>query len=98
MFGKVFSQTYKVEGIDSLDPLYLEKIQILQSSGRSPVSLDATLTNLKITGISQGQILNHTANLQKMQWTTVFKIPKLRLESDYQMKVWMKTLTFAGIE
>lgn len=83
LFEKVLQGSYKVEGIESMDPVLLDKVQILQGTG--PVSLDARLTNLKIKGLSKGLIIDNKANVKDKIWTTVFQIPKLRVEGNYQM-------------
>lgn len=84
LFENVLKGNYKVKGIDSLEPVLLDKVQITQGSG--PVSLDASLTNLKISGLSKGEIIDNKANLEEKTWTTVFKVPKMRVEGNYQMK------------
>lgn len=94
MFQNVFNGNMKLKEIKSLEPFYLEKVNIFQGNGKAPISLDATLTNLKISGISSGELLNHTANFEKSQWTSVFKIPKIKIESDYQMKVSKREFIF----
>lgn len=87
MFDNVFKGNYKVEGVDSLEPYYIDKVNLLQGKGNGAVDLDMNLRNLKITGLSSGTLVNHTAILDKLQWISVFKIPKLKLLADYQMKV-----------
>lgn len=85
LFANVFNGNYKVKGIESIEPYKLDKVQILQGSG--PVSVDASLKNVDLFGLPQGAITNVSANFDTFQWSFVFKIPKLRIESDYQMKV-----------
>jgi Haemolymph juvenile hormone binding protein (JHBP) len=84
LFGNVLNGNYKIEGLDSVEPILLDKIQILQGDG--PVSLDASLSKLKIFGMSKAEFVQNQLNFTDYTWLTKLKIPKLRLEADYRMK------------
>lgn len=86
LFQTVLRGEYKVEGIDSTDPVYLEKIQILQGSGNGPVSVDISMSKLKIGGLTKTEVIDNQIDLNTYSWTTTLAIPKLRVEGDYQMR------------
>jgi hypothetical protein len=86
LFQNVLKGVYKIDGIDSTDPVYLDKIQILQGAGNGPVSLDASLSNLKIFGLAKTEVTDNDVDLRTYSWTTSLKIPKLRVEGNYRMR------------
>lgn len=51
LFQNVFKGNYKIDGLDSVDPMLLDKISVLQGDG--PVSLNARLSNVKFFGFSK---------------------------------------------
>lgn len=85
LFTNVFNGNFKIDGLESVEPMKLDKVQILQGSG-GPVALDASLTKLKIFGLSKTEVVQNKLDLQDYSWTTKFKVPKMRLEADYSMK------------
>lgn len=84
MFANILNGNYKIDGLDSVEPLKLDKVQILQGNG--PVSLDASLSKMKIFGLSKAEIVDNQLDFKDYSWVTKFKIPKMRLEADYRMK------------
>jgi hypothetical protein len=86
MFQNVLKGNYKIDGIDSTDPVYLDKLQILQGAGNGPVSVDASLSNLKIYGLAKTEVTDNEVDLKTYSWTTTLKIPKLRVEGNYRMR------------
>lgn len=84
LFENVFNGNYKIDGLGSVEPITLDKIQIIQGDG--PVALDASLSDLKIFGLSNAELVQNQVDSNNFTWITKFKIPKLRLEADYRMK------------
>jgi hypothetical protein len=83
IFDNAFSGNFKVEGIESLNPMTLDKVNILQGDG--PIAGNASLHNLKIYGLPEVQLLKQKFNPEDLSWTQLMKIPKMRLEANYQM-------------
>jgi hypothetical protein len=83
IFDNAFSGNFKVEGIESLNPMTLDKVTILQGDG--PIAGNASLYNLKIYGLPEVQLLKQKFNPEDLSWTQLMKIPKMRLEANYQM-------------
>lgn len=85
LFANTFNGNYKIAGLDSIDPLLLDKIKVLQGGG-GPVSLNASLTNVKLFGFKNTEVIENQVSAEDYSWITVFKVPKMRLEADYRMK------------
>lgn len=84
LFANIFNGNYKIDGLESVEPMVLDKLQILQSDG--PVSLDASLSKVKIFGFSKADVIQNQVDFNDYSWTTKIKIPKVRIEADYRMK------------
>jgi hypothetical protein len=83
-FGNIHKGNYKLEGLDSIDPLFFDKINILEN-GRGSVNLNANLYNIKITGFSNVNVTESKIRTKDNSWITTAYLPKLRLEGKYQM-------------
>jgi hypothetical protein len=84
LYKKIFNGHFKVEGLESVEPLVLDKIKVL--SGDGPVSLNASLTKVKIFGFKNIQIVQSQVNADDYSWTTLIKVPQMRLEANYRMQ------------
>lgn len=84
LFKTVFDGGYKVPELDSLDPMRIDSIDILQGDG--PVSVNASLSKVKITGFSKAVVTESQVSSKDFSWITTCKIPKIRIDADYQMK------------
>ncbi|KAL7024680.1 hypothetical protein ACKWTF_013161 [Chironomus riparius] len=69
-------------GLETIDPMKIERIRILQGEG--PVSVNASLTKVKVTGFSKTKVLENYVN-KDYSWYTQVKLPKMRLEGNYHM-------------
>jgi hypothetical protein len=47
-------------GLETIDPMKIEKIRILQGEG--PVSVNASLRNVKVTGFSKTNVIENTVS------------------------------------
>lgn len=83
IFENTLNGNYKINGLESTNPMVLEKITVLQGDG--PVAVNASLSKLKIYGLPQVQLLKHRFNPDDLSWTQLIKIPKMRLEANYRM-------------
>lgn len=72
-----------VEGLDSIDPMRIDRIRILQGEG--PVSVNASLTKVKVTGFSKVIVIENQVSSKDYGWITTIKLPKMRLEGNYHM-------------
>lgn len=72
-----------VVGLESIDPMKIDRIRILQGDG--PVSVNASLTKVKVTGFSKVKVVENQVNSKDYSWVTTIKLPKLRLEGNYLM-------------
>jgi Haemolymph juvenile hormone binding protein (JHBP) len=72
-----------VEGLDAIDPMKIDRIRILQGEG--PVSVNASLTKVKVTGFSKVKVIENQVSSKDYSWLTTVKLPKMRLEGNYHM-------------
>lgn len=72
-----------LEGIDSIDPMKIDRIRILQGDG--PVSVNASLTKVVVTGFSRVKVIENQVSKKDYSWVTTVKLPKMRLEGNYFM-------------
>lgn len=84
LFNNVFSGKYKIDGLESLDPMVLDKIKVLQGDG--PVSVNASLSKVKIYGFSKVELVQNQVSAKDYSWITLIKLPKIRLEANYRMQ------------
>lgn len=63
--------------------MHINKIRILQGDG--PVSVNASLTKVVVTGFSKTQVLENQVSNKDFSWLTTIKLPKMRLEGNYHM-------------
>jgi Haemolymph juvenile hormone binding protein (JHBP) len=80
----VFSGKYKIDGLDSIDPMVLDKIKVLQGDG--PVNVNASLSKVKIFGFSKVELVQNQVSAKDYSWITFIKLPKIRLEANYRMQ------------
>jgi hypothetical protein len=64
--------------------MHLDKLNVLQGSG--PVAVNASLSNVKIVGMSSLFLVENQVSAKDYSWLTTMKIPKLRLDADYRMR------------
>lgn len=69
-------------GLETIDPMKIDRIRILQGEG--PVSVNASLTKVKVTGFSRTKVIENYVN-KDYSWYTQVKLPKMRLEGNYHM-------------
>jgi hypothetical protein len=84
LFANTFNGNFKIKNFDSLDPMHLDKLNVLQGSG--PVAVNASLSNVKIVGMSSMFLVENQVSAKDYSWLTTMKIPKLRLDADYRMR------------
>lgn len=70
-------------GLETIDPMKIDRIRILQGEG--PVSVNASLKNVKVTGFSRTHVIENQVNSKDYSWTTSIRLPKMRLEGSYNM-------------
>lgn len=61
----------------------IERIRILQGEG--PVSVNASLKNVKVTGFSKTKVIQNQVSDKDYSWLTTIHLPKMRLEGSYHM-------------
>lgn len=83
LFDKLVKGIDGVVGLDSIDPMKIDRIRILQGEG--PVSVNASLSRVKVTGFSKVKVLENQVSSKDYSWVTTIKLPKLRLEGNYHM-------------
>lgn len=83
LFDKLVKGIDGVVGLDSIDPMKIDRIRILQGEG--PVSVNASLSRVKVTGFSRVKVLENQVSSKDYSWVTTIKLPKLRLEGNYHM-------------
>lgn len=71
-----------LEGLETIDPMRIDRIRILQGEG--PVSVNASLSKVKVTGFSKTKVMENVVN-KDYSWVTTVKLPKMRLEGNYHM-------------
>lgn len=84
LFTNTLNNSYKVKGLDSVDPMLFDKLNVLQGSG--PVAVNASLANVKIVGMSGVELIENQVSAKDYSWITIVKFPKLRIDADYQMR------------
>lgn len=62
----------------------IDRIRILQGEG--PVSVNASLTKVKVQGFSKVKVVENQVNHKDYNWVTTIKLPKMRLEGNYHMQ------------
>lgn len=70
-------------GLETIDPMKIDRIRILQGEG--PVSVNASLSKVKVTGFSKTKVIENQVNNKDYSWITTVKLPKMRLEGNYHM-------------
>ncbi|XP_026477545.1 uncharacterized protein LOC113383497 [Ctenocephalides felis] len=83
LFSKLATGIAEID-VPAADPLHIDKLRILQ--GQGPVSVNASLENVVITGFSKTKIVENRVNLKNFHFYTLMKIPKLRIEGTYDLK------------
>lgn len=69
--------------LDSIDPMRIDRIRILQGEG--PVSVNASLSKVKVTGFSKVKVVENHVSSKDYSWVTTIRLPKMRLEGNYHM-------------
>lgn len=72
-----------LQGLETIDPMKIDRIKILQGEG--PVSVNASLKNVKVTGFSKTNVIENTVSSKDYSWQTTIRLPKMRLEGNYHM-------------
>jgi Haemolymph juvenile hormone binding protein (JHBP) len=62
----------------------IDRIRILQGEG--PVSVNASLTKVKVQGFSKVKVTENQVSSKDYNWVTTIKLPKMRLEGNYHMQ------------
>lgn len=83
MFDHLLRGIDGVEGLDTIDPMHIDRIRILQGEG--PVSVNASLSKVKVTGFSKVKVIENQVSNKDFSWITTIKLPKMRLEGNYHM-------------
>jgi len=79
----VKGNTAGIEGLQTIDPMTIDRIRILQGDG--PVSVNASLSKVTVTGFSKVKVIENQVNDKDYSWVTTIKLPKMRLEGNYKM-------------
>jgi hypothetical protein len=61
----------------------IDRIKIL--NGEGPVSVNASLTKVKVLGFSKVKVTENQVSNKDYSWITTVKLPKMRLEGNYHM-------------
>lgn len=83
LFDNVVKGIDGLEGLSSIDPMRIDRIKILQGEG--PVSVDASLSKVKVLGFSKVKVIENRVSSKDYSWVTTVKLPKMRLEGSYHM-------------
>lgn len=83
LFDHLIKGIEGVEGLDSIDPMRIDRIRILQGDG--PVSVNASLSKVKVMGFSKVKVVENRVSSKDYSWITTIKLPKMRLEGNYHM-------------
>lgn len=83
LFDNLLRGIKGVEGLDSIDPMRIDRIRILQGEG--PVSVNASLSKVKVMGFSKVKVVENQVSNKDYSWITTIKLPKMRLEGNYHM-------------
>lgn len=73
-----------LQGLETIDPMKIDRIKIL-SGLDAPVSVNASLKNVKVTGFSKTQVVENQVSSKDYSWQTTIRLPKMRLEGNYHM-------------
>lgn len=84
LFDNVVKGINELDGLSSIDPMRIDRIKILQGEG--PVSVNASLTKVKVLGFSKVKVLENQVSSKDYGWITTVKLPKMRLEGNYHMQ------------
>ncbi|PNF31865.1 hypothetical protein B7P43_G07913 [Cryptotermes secundus] len=82
-------------GIEPVDPLNIPEIKLLQGAD-GPITLNASMVNVTVTGLSNVKIESNNVNLEDYGFTTRLKIPKLRIEGLYTVNGRILVLPLTG--
>lgn len=83
LFDQLAKGIEELVGLETIDPMKIERIRILQGDG--PVSVNASLSKVKVTGFSKTKVIENQVNPKDFSWITTVKLPKMRLEGNYHM-------------
>ncbi|CRL07708.1 CLUMA_CG020662, isoform A [Clunio marinus] len=83
LFDNLVKGLEGIEGLQSIDPMRIDRVGILQGEG--PVSVNASISKVKITGISKVKVIENQVSSKDYSWITIVKLPKMRLEGNYHM-------------
>lgn len=83
LFDNLLKGIDGIQGLDSIDPMRIDRIRILQGEG--PVSVNASLSKVKVTGFSKVKVIENQVSSKDYSWITTVKLPKMRLEGNYHM-------------
>ncbi|XP_059610660.1 protein takeout-like [Phlebotomus argentipes] len=84
---KLFENLYTgIEGLEDVvvDPLKINRIKVLQGAG--PVSLNASLSKVTVTGFRYTNVTESKVSPKDFSWETTFFLPKVRIEGIYSMQ------------
>uniref|UniRef100_A0A336MJ95 CSON002346 protein n=1 Tax=Culicoides sonorensis TaxID=179676 RepID=A0A336MJ95_CULSO len=84
LFDELVPGIEGLEEVGTIDPLKLGKIRILQGDG--PVSVNASLSKVTVTGFGAVKIVENIVNKKDFSWDTRIQLPKMRLEGNYHMQ------------
>lgn len=84
LFDNVVKGIEGLDGLTSVDPMRIDRIKILQGEG--PVSVNASLTKVKVLGFSKVKVIENQVSSKDYSWITTVKLPKMRLEGNYHMQ------------
>ncbi|XP_061397266.1 circadian clock-controlled protein daywake-like [Musca vetustissima] len=73
-----------LKSIGSLDPLLVKRITIQHN--QSPLVVDATLSDIAITGLGNAQVQDTQLDLGKLVSSATIFVPKFTMNSDYNAK------------
>lgn len=82
LFDELTKGISGLQGLETIDPMKIDRIRILQGEG--PVSVNASLSKVKVTGFSRTKVVENIVN-KDFSWVTIVKLPKMRLEGNYHM-------------
>ncbi|XP_069682372.1 circadian clock-controlled protein daywake-like isoform X2 [Periplaneta americana] len=82
-------------GMMSLEPLHIPEVKLLQG-GDGPVSLNASMVDVKVTGLSKVTIICNKVNFETYGFTTELQIPRLRIEGVYTLNGKILVLPLTG--
>ncbi|XP_055676969.1 protein takeout-like [Lutzomyia longipalpis] len=84
---RLFQHLYTgIEGLEDVvvDPLKINRIKVLQGAG--PVSLNASLSKVTVTGFRHTKVTESKVSPKDFSWDTSFFLPKVRIEGVYSMQ------------